>query len=302
MLRVNPMLKAGMVAIAITALFITLLSFAQTASAFPNGITGHSGNPSIDGGATCSDCHRGGARPTVVLIGPTSVAPGSTHQYTLRITGGPAQAAGFNVSTTGGVLAGGNNSQLMSGEVTHNSPMPFSGNSASFNFSWTAPMDAGTIVMHGAGNSANGNGETSGDGIGTASISIRVQSAAPQTPAPPSPTPNNGNCPIPASGPWPPCATNGNTNTGGNMNNGGNGGCQIPTSGPWPPCATNGNTNTNNGGNGNCQIPVSGPWPACATNGNVNTGGNGNNGGNGGCQIPTSGPWPPCARFRINIR
>lgn len=310
MLRQNPMLRFSAIAITIAALFIALLSFAQTVSAFPSGFTGHSGNPAVNGGATCSDCHQGGERPAVVLIGPTEVAPGSTHQYSLRITGGPAQAAGFNVSVTNGMLASGNNSQLREGEVTHTSPMPFSGSSASFNFSWTAPMEGGTVVMYGAGNSTNGDDKTSSDGVGTASISIRVQSAAPQPPTtrPPVPDPPtstrppvpSSECQIPASGPWPPCATNGNT---ANTNNGNNGSCQIPASGPWPPCATNGGStnpgNTNNNNNNGCVIPASGPWPACATNGNTNTNANS---GNNGCVIPTSGPWPACARFRVNMR
>jgi hypothetical protein len=78
----------------------------------------------------------------------------------------------------------------------------------------------------------------------------------------------NGNCVIPASGPWPPCATNGGTTAPAPSNNGG-GNCVIPASGPWPPCARNGGgttappTPSNNGG-GNCVIPPSGPWPPCA--------------------------------------
>ena len=96
------------------------------------------------------------------------------------------------------------------------------------------------------------------------------------------------NCIIPDSGPWPPCATGGNTNpsTGG-------GDCVIPESGPWPPCATGGNTNPNTGSGGDCVIPDAGPWPPCATGGNTNpnTGGGDNN----ECIIPDSGPWPPCS-------
>ena len=87
------------------ALFIALLMSAQSASAFPNFMTGHSGNPAINGGATCSDCHMGGARPSVVIIGPTSVEPGETANYTLRISGGPAQLGGLNVSATDGIFA-----------------------------------------------------------------------------------------------------------------------------------------------------------------------------------------------------
>ena len=44
---------------------------------------------------------------------------------------------------------------------------------------------------------------------------------------------------------------------------GGNGSCVIPASGPWPACATGGGAAAP-AGNGGCVIPASGPWPACA--------------------------------------
>lgn len=107
-------------------------------------------------------------------------------------------------------------------------------------------------------------------------------------------------CVIPASGPWPPCATGGATPpaTGGDDS----GECVIPASGPWPPCATGGGGVTTppaTGGDdsGECVIPASGPWPPCATGGGGGvttppaTGGD----DSGECVIPASGPWPPCA-------
>ena len=52
------------------------------------GKTGYSGNPSINGGATCANCHYGGAEPTVLLDGPSTVDIGSTNMYTLTIRDG----------------------------------------------------------------------------------------------------------------------------------------------------------------------------------------------------------------------
>ena len=100
----------------------------------------------------------------------------------------------------------------------------------------------------------------------------------------------SGDCQIPASGPWPPCATSGGYQ--------GNPDCEIPPTGPWPPCATGGGSaggntgggtadgGTTGGNTGDCEIPASGPWPPCATSG-------GNADPN--CVIPRNGPWPPCA-------
>lgn len=111
-------------------------------------------------------------------------------------------------------------------------------------------------------------------------------------------------CVIPDSGPWPPCATGGNSTPTNSTNNQTD--CVIPTSGPWPPCATNGGAssapaggaNTDSGNTG-CVIPESGPWPPCATNGGGSSApapdSTANSGSTSGCVIPTSGPWPPCA-------
>ena len=114
----------------------------------------------------------------------------------------------------------------------------------------------------------------------------------------------SADCVIPDSGPWPPCATGGSSNTPPSTE-----GCVIPPSGPWPPCATGGgggsstppaNTGGTSSGGGECVIPPSGPWPPCATGGGGGGGGGGAtapggiDGGNG-CVIPPSGPWPPCA-------
>lgn len=71
--------------------------------------------------------------------------------------------------------------------------------------------------------------------------------------------------------------------------------CIVPASGPWPPCATTGNhaqSTVNN--SGACVIPTHGPWPACARNG-------GNNQATTGCVIPPSGPWPACARGNNSV-
>lgn len=55
---------------------------------------------------------------------------------------------------------------------------------------------------------------------------------APINNAPPTTTNNNSQgCVIPASGPWPPCATGANNRPSNRQ------GCIIPPSGPWPQCA-----------------------------------------------------------------
>ncbi len=95
------------------------------------------------------------------------------------------------------------------------------------------------------------------------------------------PATGTGDCTIPPSGPWPPCATAGDTPPAALPN-----GCVIPSRGPWPPCATNGAP----GSPSACVIPTSGPWPACATTGDAPPADL-----PGECVIPPRGPWPACA-------
>ncbi|QLQ06426.1 MAG: hypothetical protein HZY76_10475 [Anaerolineae bacterium] len=71
-------------ALIVGGLIVGLLG-SGVALAFSSGVSGYSGNPNINGGATCSACHSGGQVPVVTLTGPTSVAPGSTHTYVLSV-------------------------------------------------------------------------------------------------------------------------------------------------------------------------------------------------------------------------
>ncbi|MGB1252840.1 MAG: hypothetical protein ACPG8W_19655 [Candidatus Promineifilaceae bacterium] len=70
--------------------------------------------------------------------------------------------------------------------------------------------------------------------------------------------------------------------------NAGGGGCVIPPSGPWPPCATNGNTPSSGNSGGGCVIPPSGPWPSCATGGGAapETNSTNNNNNNANTALP----------------
>jgi len=145
-----------------------------SALAYKTGITGYSGKqPSI----ICSSCHSGGAAPTVAITGPTSLDAGTTGQYTLTITGGPAVVGGTDiaVSNTAAVLATTDSGlQKVGTELTHISPKDFSNGAVSFDFTMTAPSSAGTVVIYGAGNSANDSNNEFGDGIATTRFNVAV--------------------------------------------------------------------------------------------------------------------------------
>lgn len=127
------------------------------AGARPGGINGYSGNPATNGGDICDACHSAGSTPTVTLSGPTSVATGSTQTYTLTVSGGQEVAGGLDVSVTDGSLAVSDpGTYLRQGEITHSEPRAVDGGgSVSWTFNWTAPGQAATVTMYGAGNSVN---------------------------------------------------------------------------------------------------------------------------------------------------
>lgn len=177
--------------IAVVAIFALLLG-SQAAASF-HGRNGYSGNPAVNGGNDCTSCHVAGAAwPTVTVTGPTTVQAGSIHTFYLKITGGPAVVAGFNLSVDppiGILQAADQHSQLVEGELSHTTPRPFYDGSVTYAFLWKAPAASQTVVFYAAANSGNGDGNLTGDGINTTQFAVQViggsETAAPQpTPRP----------------------------------------------------------------------------------------------------------------------
>jgi len=112
-------------------------------------------------------CH--GSSPStavqVLIEGPDTVEINSTTTFQVRISGGPAAAAGTNIAASDGSLNPSDGSlKLDSGELTHTSPLSFgSGSDVTFSFRYTAPAAEGAITLAANGNSVNLNGGTSGD-------------------------------------------------------------------------------------------------------------------------------------------
>jgi len=159
-----------------------LVTWRQSASAFPGGATGYSGS----GGKTCTQCHGGGAVPTAALTGLGSVAPGATNTYVLTIGGGQKKYGALDVSASAGALiAFESGTKLSNGEITHTTRKAVDGSgNVSFSFKWTAPSSAGTVTMYAAGLSANGDGGTGSDGTKATTLSVKVESAPPQNQPP----------------------------------------------------------------------------------------------------------------------
>jgi hypothetical protein len=128
--------------------------------AYSGGITGRT----LKNGSGCG-CHNAiNTGVTVTIAGPSSLAINTAGTYTLTITGGPLAAAGCDIAASSGTLATVNSDlQVMSGELTHNSPKAPTSGSVIFQFSYTAPATSGNQTLYATGISVNNNGVTSGD-------------------------------------------------------------------------------------------------------------------------------------------
>lgn len=144
----------------ITMLLI-ISGFSILIHAFSSGITGRT----MKNGNGC-DCH--GATPAsdvmVSINGPDTLVPGQTANYTVTISGGPLNRGGTNIAASEGVLAPvSDDLQNINGELTHNVPKNPSEGTVSFEFTYTAPENAGEQTLYANGNSVNFNGANSGD-------------------------------------------------------------------------------------------------------------------------------------------
>ncbi|MEM7093383.1 MAG: choice-of-anchor V domain-containing protein [Actinomycetota bacterium] len=153
---------------------------AEPVAAFSTGIVDHSGNPDelVGGGATCASCHTPALdAPTLLIAGPTAIVGGETADITVTITGGPGTAGGLNVSVSdqaGTLIPDNVETRLSSDQITHTAAKAFVDGFASFTFQWTAPVEAGDVVIYAAGLSSDGSGDTDGDGVANASLQVAV--------------------------------------------------------------------------------------------------------------------------------
>lgn len=155
-------MKFGMICLALVA--STTLVFAND-----NGKAGRTSRL----GEGCGDCHgvTASAATSVTMPGLGSsieMTPGSSREFTIVVAHNSLAVAGIGIAVRdaadGGVnvgtLVAGTNVRLKgtTGELTHAEPVPMSGGSVSFTFTWTAPPVAGTYWVQAIGNACNGDG------------------------------------------------------------------------------------------------------------------------------------------------
>ncbi len=140
-----------------TAVVVAITLWAGYVLARPDGMTG------VAQSATGCSCHsstpNANGAVTVSVMGPIAVQPGSTHTYTIWVTGGPAgTVGGFNLKADAGTLIAGPNNKVVGGELTHSNP-----DQRSWNFDWTAPSTNTTAHFYAVAQACNGNGNNQGD-------------------------------------------------------------------------------------------------------------------------------------------
>jgi len=146
----------------LAALFV-LSMFAYSFNWFP---TGYVGTTKKNGGELGCVCHNDTASPnvSVQIIGPDSVPAGTTVFYRVKTSNGPAITGGFNVANA---RDGGSDTLTLTGvpgdtmvrkqdsELTHTHPKPFSGDTVSWIFRYTASSVTGYDTLFATSNSTN---------------------------------------------------------------------------------------------------------------------------------------------------
>ncbi|RKH97348.1 hypothetical protein D7Y13_29890 [Corallococcus praedator] len=161
----------------IAGVFAVSSLWSIAAFATSTGITGQSGKD----GVTCSTCHKGGAVPTVVLEGPTTLEPGATGQYTFIIRGGAAKTGGVDIAVDSAAanLQAGTGMKKLGAELAHSAPQAFTGDELRFNFSLVAPSSDVTLTLFGAGNSSNADQNSDGDRAAATKLTVTVGKGTP---------------------------------------------------------------------------------------------------------------------------
>lgn len=160
-------------------------------------------------GRTTSGCGGGGCHgqkssettvdiPTVTG-GSMNVAPGAKVDLFIIVGHSSKTAAGFNLKISdasnrnAGTITAGDGSRLAGGgELTHRSPKAMESGQVRWDFSWTAPMTAGTYTIRAVGNAINGDGSANADdvwnalepmtiNVGTSSVADELEKYAVQT-------------------------------------------------------------------------------------------------------------------------
>ena len=140
--------------------FVSIIIYANID--YEHGIVGHTKR---DGDPGCL-CHS--ITPTNSVIvwikGPDTIFTNDSAYYKILMTGGPAVAGGFDLASYFGILESTDTlTHIISGELTHTNPNPFTNDTVAWNFLYIAPDSIVTDTLYSVANSVNGNGTPAND-------------------------------------------------------------------------------------------------------------------------------------------
>ncbi len=128
-------------------------------------------------------CHGSKSSATVISLTTTAtqIVTGQSYIFRLSVANPSEAGAGCDISVDNGAKLGTSGTGLFAfnNELTHNGPRTFTGDSAVWNFKYTAPTKAGTAHIYVAGNAVNLNGTNDlGDHWNTLVYTVNVVSPA----------------------------------------------------------------------------------------------------------------------------
>lgn len=145
----------------LSLIFISFIAYAFS-SYYPTGIVGLTEK---DGAIGCI-CHNFQKTDSVNvwIEGPDSLVIGSSAEYKIYLTGGPAVSGGFNLAAIIGKVYSidtlTKRVEYVQGDtqLTHSQPLNFSGDTLFWRFVYEAPDTITTDTIYSVGNSTNGDG------------------------------------------------------------------------------------------------------------------------------------------------
>ncbi len=144
---------------------VVIFLFAYSFMYFPDGYVGTTKKDGVNLGCVCH-----GGNPTVgvsvFFTGPDSVALGQTVVYKIKVARGPAIKGGFNAASQFGainIIPGDTTIRKQDGELTHTFAKPFTNDTVSWSFNYTAPNTAMIDTLFATGNSTNNDNSTDND-------------------------------------------------------------------------------------------------------------------------------------------
>jgi hypothetical protein len=148
-----------------SSILFTVSLFLMSFDVFPTGYVGTTKKGGVNLGCVC---HGSSPNDTVSVFftGPDSVAAGDTAIFTVGVSHGPAVLGGFNAASYMGeinVLAGDTSVRKQDGELTHTHPLPFTSDTAKWQFEYIAPNTPMIDTLFATGNSTNNDSTSDND-------------------------------------------------------------------------------------------------------------------------------------------